>query len=185
MAWFKLTAPNGDPVQVNGDQLVCVRIRWPGFLPPGPRTQAIIEFTTGHSRQRWRRRIKFWIGSPERLRLSKRLGLWEPQRLWERRPRCDRRRDGRNDGRLGKPTIRAPHCANSASSSLSCSVLSTSCAATMVFGGKPFASRFAQGFWRRLAASNNWSPFRSAAPAWRGGDAGFARERRPLPRRVR
>jgi hypothetical protein len=101
MAWFKLTAPNGDPVQVNGDQLVCVRVPLAG-IPPGPRTQAIIEFTTGHTRQRWRRRIKFWIGSPERLRLSKRLGLWEPQRLWERRPRCDRRRDGRNDGRLGK-----------------------------------------------------------------------------------
>ena len=47
MAWFKLTAPNGDPVQVNGDQLVCVRVPLAG-IPPGPRTQAIIEFTTGH-----------------------------------------------------------------------------------------------------------------------------------------
>jgi hypothetical protein len=48
MAWFKLTAPNGDPVQVNGDQLVCIRVPLAG-VPPGPPTQAIIEFTTGHT----------------------------------------------------------------------------------------------------------------------------------------
>ena len=48
MAWFKLTAPNGDPVQVNGDQLVCIRVPLAGG-PPGPPTQAIIEFTTGHT----------------------------------------------------------------------------------------------------------------------------------------
>jgi hypothetical protein len=48
MAWFKLTAPNGDPVQVSGDQLVCIRIPLAG-VPPGPPAMAIIEFTTGHS----------------------------------------------------------------------------------------------------------------------------------------
>jgi len=48
MAWVKLTAPNGDPVQVNGDQLVCIRVPVAG-VPPGPPTQAIIEFTTGHT----------------------------------------------------------------------------------------------------------------------------------------
>jgi hypothetical protein len=48
MAWFKLTAPNGDPVQVNGDQLVCIRVPLAG-VPPGPPTHAIIEFTTGHT----------------------------------------------------------------------------------------------------------------------------------------
>jgi hypothetical protein len=48
MAWFKLTAPNGDPVQVNGDQLVCIRVPVAG-VPPGPPTQAIIEFTSGHT----------------------------------------------------------------------------------------------------------------------------------------
>ena len=51
MAWFKLTAPNGDPVQVNGDQLVCIRVPLAG-VPPGPPTQAIIEFTTGHIQAR-------------------------------------------------------------------------------------------------------------------------------------
>jgi hypothetical protein len=48
MAWFKLTAPNGDPMQVNGDQLACIRVPLAG-VPPGPPTQAIIEFTTGHT----------------------------------------------------------------------------------------------------------------------------------------
>jgi hypothetical protein len=48
MAWFKLTAPNGDPVRVNGDQLVCIRVPLAG-VPPGLPTQAIIEFTTGHT----------------------------------------------------------------------------------------------------------------------------------------
>jgi hypothetical protein len=48
MAWFKLTAPNGGPVQVNSDQLVCIRVPLAG-VPPGPPTQAIIEFTTGHT----------------------------------------------------------------------------------------------------------------------------------------
>jgi hypothetical protein len=49
MAWFKLSASNGDPVQVNGDQSVGVRVRWPGFLP-GRAPRAFIEFTTGYTR---------------------------------------------------------------------------------------------------------------------------------------
>jgi hypothetical protein len=48
MAWFKLTDPNGDPVQVNGDQLACIRVPLVG-VSPGPPIQAMIEFTTGHT----------------------------------------------------------------------------------------------------------------------------------------
>jgi hypothetical protein len=99
MAWFKLTAPNGDPVQVNGDQLVCIRVPLAG-VPPGPPTQAIIEFTTGH--------IQATLETPDQIldliagktAPEERLGPWKRRRPWERPPRRDRRRDGRNDGAL-------------------------------------------------------------------------------------
>jgi hypothetical protein len=55
MAWFKLTAPNGDPVQVNGDQLVCVRVPLAGFLPgraprPSSNSQPVTPGNAGDAR---------------------------------------------------------------------------------------------------------------------------------------
>jgi hypothetical protein len=45
MAWFKLTAPNGDTVQVNADQLARVRI--PAEGEAAKQANAIIDFASG------------------------------------------------------------------------------------------------------------------------------------------
>jgi hypothetical protein len=45
MAWFKVTAPNGVPVQVSGDQLTRVRI--PNEGETAPAAKSILDFTNG------------------------------------------------------------------------------------------------------------------------------------------
>ena len=45
MAWFKVTAPNGVPVRVNGDELTRVRI--PDEGKKTPVAKSILDFTNG------------------------------------------------------------------------------------------------------------------------------------------
>ena len=47
MAWLTLTAPNGDPVQLSGDQLVRIRIPLGGDTAPD--AKAIVDLTNGQS----------------------------------------------------------------------------------------------------------------------------------------
>jgi hypothetical protein len=47
MAWLELTAPNGDPVQVNGDQVVRVRIPLDGEVVPA--AKGLVDLANGQS----------------------------------------------------------------------------------------------------------------------------------------
>jgi hypothetical protein len=47
MVWLELTAPNGDPVQINGDQAVRVRIPLDGEVVPA--AKGLVDLANGQS----------------------------------------------------------------------------------------------------------------------------------------